>query len=103
MKIPVCFYQTRIMPNALDGDYNTLDDNLDIELTKACTNFINNQGIDLLERARELSINQRIALSHYMTGLKIQNFAINASRNDNVKLESEVNDFLKQYDKLTKS
>lgn len=103
MKIPIVFYQTRIMQNDMAADYNTLGNNLDIELTQACTNFINNQGIDLLERARELSINQRIALSHYMTGLKIQNFAINAANNDNIKLTEEVNDFLKQYDKLTKS
>lgn len=103
MKIPVVFYQTRIMLNTIVGDYNTLGNNLDIELTQACENFINNQGIDLLERARLLSINERIALSHYMTGIKIQNFAINASRNDNEKLNDEINSFLKSYDKITKS
>jgi hypothetical protein len=102
MKISVAFYQTRINPNPLNNEYDTLGDNLEIELTKACKRFIEDIHSNLLERARQLSIDQRIALSHYMTGLKIQNFAINASRNDNETLESEVNDFLKQYDKLTK-
>lgn len=103
MKIDKPFYQVRIMHNEPNGDFKTLSSNLEIDLNTACSSFLNSKHIDLLDRTKMLAIKERIALSQYMTGLKIQNFAINAANNDNIKLNEEINLFLKQYDKITKS
>lgn len=104
MKTNRVAFQTRVMTDAPNGEFVTLGTYLEDELCNACRAFLQNKGNtdNLLERARQLSIDQRVALGHYMTGLKIQNFANNAEHNDSIKLDEEVNSFLKQYDKITK-
>lgn len=81
----------------------SLGDYLENELSDACSNFLTKNGSnDLIERAKQLAINQRIAFNHYMTGIKIQNFANSAAINDTITLQEEINDFEKKFNKATK-
>lgn len=106
MKIDKPIYAVRV----LTGEELTISElplgaTLRKALRTACTTFLIKTNIDdteLLDATQELAINERIAISQYLTGLKIQNFANNAAINDTITLEKEVNDFLKQYNKLTK-
>ena len=108
MKIDKPIYAVRFIIPDIQTIYSdtTLFDNLKNTLRASCTNFLidtDDTNEDLLDHVLQaFAVNQRIAISQYLTGLKIQNFANNAAINDTITLEKEVNDFLKQYNKLTK-
>ena len=79
-----------------------LEDKLRIDLNSACFMFTKSNTKDVIQDAKVLSVDMRVAIGQYLTGLKVQNFANSAAVNDNITLEIEVNDFLKSYNKLTK-
>ena len=106
MKIDEPIYVVRVMIPNVQKTYSdtTLFDNLRNTLRATCIKFLNatdNITENMLDDVQVLAIDQRIAISQYLTGLKIQKFANNAAINDNITLEKEVNDFLKQYKKIT--
>ena len=107
MKIEKPIYAVRILTT--NGNFineYALYDTLRTSLRAACSIFMaktdNHSSSDLPDVAQELAVSERIAISQYLTGIKIQNFANNAAVNDNITLEKEINDFLKQFNKLTK-
>ena len=84
------------------SDNMELDDKLRVDLNTACFMFTKSKTKDVATDAKQLAIDIRIALNTYMTGLKIQKFANNAKENDRTTIELEINDFIKQFDKITK-
>jgi len=103
MKINKPNFVVRVLRN----EEITLADQLREDLRDACHEFLGKTDCQddtyLIEASEKLAIDQRIALNQYITGLKIQNFANNAAINDTITLNEEINDFIKKFNKVTKS
>jgi hypothetical protein len=77
-------------------------DSLRIDLASACHQFLNtefNIESDVIKAAAALVIAQRIALHSYITINKVQQFANNTVKNDNITLTEEINNFSKKFNK----
>jgi hypothetical protein len=98
MKINSPSFAIRVMtPNDI-----SIDDQLENKLCAACHTFLDEETPStLLDCVEELAVAQRIAISQYLTGLKIQKFANKIAEEDNIKLTIEINEFLKTYNKAT--
>lgn len=84
------------------SDEKSLESKLKLTLKTACKEFLINADVDTIQASQSLAIAHRIALSQYITGLKIQKFANSASINDTITLENEINLFIKEFNKVAK-
>jgi hypothetical protein len=93
--------------DAVDITQRPLSNQLKVTLREACKKCIESTVVgsteqDIINASQALAIAHRIALSQYITGLKIQKFANSASINDTITLENEINLFIKEFNKATK-
>ena len=83
-------------------DNMSLDDKLRVDLNTACFKFTKSKKEDTIIASKQLAIDMRIAMNQYLTGAKIQQFANNAAEHDTIGLTKELNDFINEFNKLSK-
>ena len=77
-------------------------DHLRSELNHACYAFLNDSKKDVLVAAKNLAINQKIALQQFASAMQAQQFANDINNANTTALEKEIKEFTKQFNDLIK-